>query len=171
MWEDLTAHFPVDVDADSVETASHYYDSRFFNPLITAADREIHLGAVAKNHYFKLVWHDNDWSREEMLWRAIHSRINLVITHRNWRSAIPQTAWDIMAAGGFLLGNYRRDYQRLFPQNMPILYGEEQELLSRAIYYLHHEQEREELAAELSQEIRERHTCKIRLEELLEKIV
>jgi len=170
VWEDLTAHFSVKVGVDSVETASHYYDSRFFNPLITAADREIHLSAVAKNPYFKRVWHDNSWGREELVRRATHSRISLVITHRNWRSAIPQVAWDIMAAGGFLLGNYREDYLRLFPQNTPALYEEESELLSRAIYYLHHDQEREELAVELSREVREKHTCRLRLEELLRKI-
>lgn len=171
VWEDLVAHFAVEVGADSVESASHYYDSRFFNPLITAADREIHLGAVAKNPYFKQVWQDNGWSRKELLRRALHSRISLVIANRNWRSAIVQVAWDIMASGGFIVGNYREDYIRLFPKNTPALYGEERELLSRTIYYLHHEQEREELARELSQEVRTRHTCRQRLEEMVGKIV
>lgn len=174
VWEDLAAHFAGifcrAVGADSVETPTHYYDSCFFNPLITFADREIHLGAVAKNPHFRQVWQDNSWDREEMLRRAVGSRINLVIAHRNWRSAVPQIAWDIMAAGGFLLGSWQEDYLRLFPDHPPILYGEEVDMLGKAIYYLHHEQEREKLAGELAQEVRAKHTCRGRLEELLGKI-
>lgn len=170
VWEELTKYFQPKIREDSVETAYHYYDNRFFNPLITIADREIHLGTIKKNSYFKQVWQNNQWSREELLKRSVCSKINLVIAHRNWRSGIPQTAWNVMAAGGFLLSSMQGDYFRLFQDMMPTVYTEEKDMLSKAVYYLNHDQEREALAKELSQAVRSQHTCGKRLEKLLSLI-
>lgn len=164
---ELAKYFQPEIREDSVETEAHYYDSRFFNPLITIADREIHLGTVQKNSYFKTVWQSNEWSKEELLKKAVCSKINLLIAHRNWSSGIPLTAWNVMAAGGFLLSSMQKDYFRLLPDMLPIIYGEERDMLSKAVYYLNHDKEREDLAKELSQMVRSRHTCRQRLEKLL----
>jgi len=170
VWEDLTACFPPRIAADSIETAAHYYDHHYFNPLITWADRDIHYHALAKNRYFNESIQKNSCSAEDFIKIIRDSKINLVITHRNWRSGIPQISWDIMAVGGFLLSNWQADFLRIFSDHMPVLYENERDMLSKGIYYLHHEDEREELAGELAAEVRERHTCRRRLTELLESL-
>jgi len=170
VWEDLTAHFPPELDADSIEAASHYYDCRYFNPLVTWADRDIHFHTMDKNRYFQKTLQKNGCKRNEAVMLIRSSRINLAIPHRNWQSGIPQLCWDILAAGGFLLCSFRGDFLRLFSDELPVLYENEREMLSRGIYYLHHENEREELAGRLALEVRERHGCRKRLEELMTKL-
>jgi spore maturation protein CgeB len=185
VWEDLTANFVPETGVDSIEAAAHYYDYRYFNDLITYADRDIHLHTMAKNeHFTRVVLYDHceSYTSEEVecrKWRDMHSqlpviaadsRINLVITHRNWKSAVPQISWDIMAAGGFLLSNIQGDFFRLFPDKLPILYEDERDMLSKGIYYLHHDEERESLACELAEEVRAKHTCLHRLKELFSVI-
>jgi len=168
--EDLTAHFPPELDADSIETASHYYDYRYFNPMVTWADRDIHFHTMGKNKYFQKTLQRNGCKQDETIKLVRGSRVNLAIPHRNWQSGIPQLCWDILALGGFLLCGFRGDFPRLFPDVLPALFENEREMLSRGIYYLHHEKEREELAGRLALEVRERHSCRKRLEELLKKL-
>lgn len=186
VWEDLTSNFVPEIGSDSIETAAHYYDYRYFNSLITYADRDIHLNTVAKNEYFKVVdlyhgyrtyqsdkvrCHERADYLTEVPSIVRQSKINLVITHRNWKSGIPQISWDIMAAGGFLLSNVQEDFLRLFPERMPVLYTEERELLSKAIYFLNHEKERCDLAANLSEIVVQKHTLKHRMETILASIL
>lgn len=185
VWEELAAGFPPDIREDSVETAVHYYDYRYFDALVTYADRDVHLGELAANPHFHAVCQYDSlpgYTGENVRCVegferlksapavALSSKINLVIAHRSLHSGIPQIAWDIMASGGFLLGNYQADYYRLFPERSPILYGEERDMLSKAIYWLHHDREREELAAALAEFVRENHTYQKRVAGLLETV-
>lgn len=185
IWEDLEAHLPVQKSGDSVETFAHALDAQYFNPLITCADRDIHFNALANNSYFKrteLYTKSKGYQVEkvtccpavdygrELPEIARRAKINLVITDRNWRSAIPQISWDIMAAGGFLLSNVQEDYFTVFPEKCPVLYLEEREMLSRGIYYLNHAEERREIATELQAEVMDRHTQKKRLRKMLEHL-
>lgn len=182
VWQELIKEFPAVKRADSVETAAHYYDCRYFNGLITQADRDIHLNALAANQYFEsvaLYGAGEGYTAEEVRCFphfdrlrqapliARESKINLVIAHRNLKSGIPQIAWDIMASGGFLLGSFQADYLRLLKGTTPVLYGDEMEMMSRAIYYLHHESERRELAEHLAETVRREHTYRQRLSRLL----
>lgn len=183
VWEELTEKFPMAIGKDSVETPAHYFDHNYFNFLITYADRDVHLNAWAKNPYVKkaCLYQACDSYRSEKV--ECHGRvsyenalplvirkgkINYMVAHRNWKSGIPQIGWDIMAAGGFLLSNYQEDYWRLFPDKKPILYTDEKDMLSKGIYYLHHEGERRELAEALAQEVAEKHTYQHRLAQLLQ---
>ena len=184
VWDELRLHFAPEIGADSIESAAHYYDYQYFNPLITYADREIHLNALAQNKYFRDVVLYQDYPcgaekirvekradyRAELPLIVRRSRINLVVAHRNWKSAIPQISWDIMASGGFLISNAQPDFFRLFPDCAPVLYTEERELLSKAIYYLHHDRERRDLAQELAWEVAHRHTIRQRLEMIFSSI-
>lgn len=181
--EDLYANLLCIKRADSVETLEDYYDSNFFNPIITYADRDIHLNLLAKNEYFKEVelytrsdyrsseikCHkiDNVYNNEHKLWNT--GKINLVITDRNWKTAIPQISWDIMAEGGFLITNYQKDYFQVLKE-VPVMYIDERELLSKSIYYINHPVERNEIVEQIQQEIIEKHTYKQRINEIFEKI-
>ena len=181
--EDLDVHLPVRKNVDSVETLAHALDAQYFNPFITCADRDIHLNALANNSYFKkieLYTKSREYKTEkvkccpaadygnELPQIARRAKINLVITERNWKSAIPQSSWDIMAAGGFLLSNVQEDYFTVFSKRCPVLYLEERELLSRGIYYLNHVEERRKIAEELQAEVLDQHRQRKRIQELLE---
>lgn len=183
IWEDLDAHLQVRKNVDSVETLAHALDAQYFNPLITCADRDIHFNALANNSYFKrteLYTKSKEYRAEkvkccptvdygrELPGIARRAKINLVITDRNWKSAIPQISWDIMGAGGFLLSNVQEDYFTVFSKKCPVLYLEEREMLSRGIYYLNHAEERQKIAIELQAEVMDMHTQKRRLQEMLE---
>lgn len=184
-WEDLRANFPPELASDSVETEVHYYDSRYFNPLITWADRETHLKALAHNRYVNTVELYNSMEvrltinidcrnrtdHEMQLPLAIRrGKINYVVADRNLKSGIPQIAWDIMAAGGFLLTSFQEDYLRLFPQCPPVMYIGEIQLLDKCTYYLCHEEERRELAEKLQELVTNSHTYHCRLKTILESL-
>lgn len=179
LLDELKEKFPPELGNDSVETAAHYYDYRYFNPLITWADRDIHLNTIAKNKYFQTVelyngckaytserikCYDRVDYMSQLPLVVRRSKINFVATHRNLRSGIPQIAWDIMAAGGFLLTNFQEDYLRLFPECPPVMYTDERQMLSKNIYYLHHDSERRELAGMLKELVVNNHTHMHRLE-------
>jgi spore maturation protein CgeB len=185
VWEDLTAYFLPKVGGDSIETAAQYYDHLYFNPLITNSDRDVHLGMVAGiDHFKKTVLYNgcesNKSEKVECRGRADYltevpivarqGKINFVITNRNFRSAVPQIAWDIMAAGGFLVSNFQGDYLELFPERRPVLFENKKDMLSKSIYQLHHETEREALAKELMQTVRENHSIRRRIEKLLKHL-
>lgn len=183
--EDLEKHFIPEIKPDSVETKAHYYDYRYFNELITYADRDIHLNTWAKNehvkkvdlygkgkkyHAEKICCHEQADYLTELSLVTQQAKINFVVTHRNWKSGIPQISWDIMASGGFLLSNVQEDFFRVFLEEIPVLYRNERDMLSKGIYYLHHEEERQELSKRLSQEVCEKHTYQQRIEKILMKI-
>lgn len=183
--EDLEKYFVPKIGADSVETKAHYYDYTYFNSLITYADRDIHLSAWAKNNHIKKVelygrgknyqtekvccYRQADYMTEIPL-IIQQGKINFAVTHRNWKSGIPQISWDIMASGGFLLSNIQEDFFRVFSEELPVLYRNERDMLSKGIYYLHHEEERKKLAERLSQEVCEKHTYQNRIQEILLKM-
>lgn len=95
------------------------------------------------------------------------SGINLNITLRSIRSAIPLRAMDIMGAGGFLLSNYQAEFYDFFVpgEDMEIFYSKE-DMLQKCRYYLSHEAQRRQIAANGLGKVRERHTFEIRLREI-----
>lgn len=181
IWEDLYTNLPMSISSDSVESKENAYNGHVFNELVTQADRDIHFGALAGNDHFK----NSELYTESQTYKASHTKIyrvrnfykefpvlaargkiHLMITDRNWGSGISQTAWDIMAAGGFVVSDYLEDYQRIF-QTIPAIYFDERSMLSKAIYYLHHEEERRDLAKTIQKEIEENHTYVQRLQNIL----
>lgn len=179
VWEDLCTGFPVNLK-DSLETAAHYYNQNYFNPIITYIDREIHFNSLSEQKRFHTIYlySRSGFSSEKITQRNLeeykdklplisrNSTINLVITHRNYRAGVPANAWEIMASKGFLLGNSQADYQILLSPK-PVLYQTDRELLSKAAYYFHHEAERKEITEELYREVSSHHTYEERLKEML----
>lgn len=75
------------------------------------------------------------------------SKINLNISLRSIRSGIPLRALDIMGNEGFLLSNYQQELAQYFvPDEEFVYYEDEQDLMDKAEYYLHHDQQREKIA-------------------------
>ncbi len=97
------------------------------------------------------------------------SRINLNMTIPNIRTGIPLRAWDIMACGGFLLSNYQAEYAMfLEPDKDMVCYYNEEDLIEKAGFYLSHETERERIAQNGYEKVKNSHTFEKRMGEMME---
>jgi spore maturation protein CgeB len=185
--DDLQLAFPPQISGDSIETQAHFYDFNYFNPVITYMQRDVFLQQIefycdeckSINIYNR---YDNPRSDKVTVHKeadyytqvpliARKSRINLVITNRNWKSAIPQISWDIMASGGFLLSDVQNDFYDIFKDTLPIMYDDKYDLLNKSKYYLENTGEREQIAKELSDEVMDRHTYVKRINEMLGQVL
>ena len=96
------------------------------------------------------------------------SKINLNITLRSIRSGIPLRIMDILGAGGFCLTNKQAELERYFRNGVDLVwYEDENDLLSKAEYYLHHEDEREQIARNGHARVRELFAYEKQLNRLL----
>ncbi|MCI8513229.1 MAG: glycosyltransferase [Lachnospiraceae bacterium] len=164
---------------DGVETVSWIFANVFLARKIAATERQ-ELLAAASEHFDTWLYTPGTTS---MLPRVRNrgpvdyyrympfvfacSRINLNITLRSIRSAIPLRAMDIMGAGGFLLSNYQSEFYDFFVpgEDMEIFYSKE-DMLQKCRYYLSHDAERRQIAANGHGKVKEKHTFEIRLKEI-----
>lgn len=97
------------------------------------------------------------------------SKINLNITLREIRTAIPLRCMDIMGAGGFLLSNYQPELAELFENGTEmVMYESHADALDKIEYYLSHEKEREEIAANGKRKIEKNYTYDIAFHKIFE---
>lgn len=99
------------------------------------------------------------------------SKINLNITSRSIESGIPLRVWDIMAVGGFCLTNYQPEIEEYFEIGKDLeVYHNLQELEDKIAYYLKHEDQRIRIAINGYKKVREKHSLKGRIAEVLTHI-
>ena len=99
------------------------------------------------------------------------SKINLNITLRSIRSGIPLRAMDIMGAGGFLLTNYQEDFLRHFEPGRDFVYfTDKSDMLAKIDYYLSHDKERVEIAANGNRKVKEFHNYQRAVKEMMEVV-
>lgn len=176
----LQESVPAAPNKDGVETASYLYAYYFIARKLAALERQDLLSAVSEAFNTRLytpnltpglpavhnmgpVDYYNDMPAV-----FAHSRINLNLSLRSIRSGIPLRAMDIMGAGGFLLSNYQADFYDFFtPGEDLVLFESKEDLLRKCRYYLSHESERCQIAANGLSRIREGHTYEVRLNEIL----
>ena len=91
------------------------------------------------------------------------------MTNRPIRSGLPQRIFDIMGAGGFLLTNYQPELTEYFEIGKEVaVYESQQDLLEKIAYYLEHEDERVEIAANGRRAIEKNHQYAQRLQMMFE---
>ena len=74
-----------------------------------------------------------------------------------------------MGSGGFLLTNYQEEFEEHFTAGEDYdYYGSNEELLEKVEYYLSHEKERAEIAHNGYEKVKQYHTYRKRLEEMME---
>lgn len=96
------------------------------------------------------------------------SKINLNMTLRSIVSGIPLRAMDIMGCGGFLLTNYQADFEEFFEAGVDyVYYTDNYDLMNKVDYYLSHPEEREAIARNGYQKVRDNHTYGHRIREIL----
>ena len=97
------------------------------------------------------------------------SDINLNITLRSIKTGIPLRAMDIMGAGGFLMSNYQADFYRHFvPGEDLVLYESHDDLMDKCNYYLVHDAERRQIAANGYGKVKEFHNFEVRFNEIFD---
>ena len=100
-----------------------------------------------------------------------NSAINLNISLRSIRSGIPLRCFDIMGCGGFLLSNYQGDfYEHFVPGEDLVLFESQEDFLNKCDYYLKHDNERRQIAANGYGKVKEFHTYEVRLKEIFEVV-
>jgi spore maturation protein CgeB len=86
------------------------------------------------------------------------SRINVNITALQLEYSVNNRIFDVAATGGFLLTDHREDLQQVFPDFARMTYHSGEELDAKIAYFLSHESERSELAAQLQRAVLTGHT-------------
>lgn len=97
-----------------------------------------------------------------------YSKINLNITSKAIREGLPLRVFDVLGSGGFLLTNYQTELTSYFTPGTDLeCYGNEDELLTKAEYYLTHEKDRLEIAHNGYETVKKYHNYPKRLLDML----
>lgn len=97
------------------------------------------------------------------------SKINLNITLKCLQSGIPLRALDIMGCGGFLLSNYQPELNEYFENGKEFVsYGSVDEAVELAAYYLNHDTERNSIAKNGCEKVKNEFSYKKQLGKILE---
>lgn len=179
--EALQKSVPVEPNKDGVETVSYLYAYYFIARKLAELERKDLLNAVSE-HFDTRIYTQNPTPGlpkakncgpidyyNHMPFIFSQSKINLNITLRSIRSGIPLRAMDIMGCGGFLLSNYQADFYDFFvPGEDLVLFESRDDLLDKCTYYLSHENERRQIAANGLGRIQAGHTYEIRLRQMFD---
>lgn len=100
-----------------------------------------------------------------------HSKINLNLTIPNIENGIPLRVFDILAAGGFLLTDYRTEICTQFENGKDlVVFDGIEDLEYKAAYYLTHPEERMQIAKNGQRKVQHLHQYSQRLEKILHTI-
>lgn len=177
---DLMRVLPMQPDPTSVESVEYLYAQYVLNRQITSTERSELLTAIGNQHSYDLYTPDESlnlpgcinhgpvdyYDMAPYVFKT--ARINLNISLRSIKSGVPLRAFDIMGSGGFLLTNYQADFADCYVADEDFVYYESKnDLLDKINYYLNHEDERTEIAANGFQKTAAHHTYHHRIEEIL----
>lgn len=165
---------------DGTETMEWQYSRYTLARHLTAIERQEILEMLSEKYKVVLYTHQESPSlpkvinrgkagfRQEACYIYRSSKINLNITLRSIISGIPLRAFDIMGSGGFLLTNYQDDFMDFFiPGEDFVYYSSYEDLMEKVEYYLTHEAERKEIAQNGYEKVKQSHTYKERIDEII----
>ena len=99
------------------------------------------------------------------------SKINLNISIRSIQTGLSQRVWDVLGSEGFLLCNYQMEIPEYLEIGKDLdCFESPLELKEKVAYYLSHEEERMEIARHGYETVKNKHTCRHQVAEIL-KIV
>ncbi|WP_165174664.1 glycosyltransferase [Desulfovibrio sp. ZJ369] len=97
-----------------------------------------------------------------------HSSINFNCTSKQMKGAVNQRVFDVPAAGGFVLTDWRPQMEQLFAPDEMACYHDPEEIPDLTRHYLAHPQERRRLSEAARKRVLACHTWEHRLQEMLE---
>jgi spore maturation protein CgeB len=178
---ELQKSVPLEPNKDGVETIQYLYSEYFLSRKMACMERHELLGKLSEQFNVNLFTHNPTPELPKITNKgAIDyyidmpsvfgcSKINLNITLRSIKSGIPLRCMDIMGAGGFLLSNFQEDFYDFFvPGEDCVLYDSQEDCVEKCRYYLEHDSEREQIAANGLGKVTEAHTYEIRLKEMFD---
>lgn len=99
------------------------------------------------------------------------SEINLNISKVQLKTTLGMRVFDCLACGGFLLSDWRQDFEKLFAPGVEVaIFKDKKELLEAATYFLRNPKLRLEMAVAGQNRVLSDHTYKKRMEEMLSMI-
>lgn len=151
---------PVTEHGDGFETIPWVFANYFLARKVTAMERQEILERLSQKHEVKLFTPEEtphltkvkNMGKIDYYTRAPYAmkcaKINLNISLRSIHTGIPLRALDILGCGGFLISNFQSDFLEYFESGKDFVYYENMEDLERLVaYYLEHEEERCQIAA------------------------
>lgn len=174
--------YPTDPNPQTIMTPRQIYSQYVLCRQVTSIERKEILELIGQinevgNYRFDLFTHDEKvcfegWENKgevdyylKMPWVFAASKINLNITLKSIRTGIPLRAFDIMAAGGFLLTNYQAEFTEYFvPDEDFVFYENYEDLIKKVKYYLEHDDERMHIALNGMHKVRNNHNYDCRLD-------
>lgn len=162
-----------------LRTDKYFMAESVINPWITCIERMGLLETAAKNFGLDLFSKERDFILpnlnnrgpvsycDEMPKVFRQSRINLNISRRGMRSAVPLRCFDVMGSGGFLLSNFQSGFLDMFvPDQDFVFYDSKEDFVQKIGYYLAHEDERAAIAKNGHDKVAAKHTYRHRVREM-----
>ncbi len=169
---------------DGVETSQYIFANYFIARKLAQTERKQLLSLISAYHDTTLYTHNptpelpnvrnmgavDYYDNMPYIFKCCN--VNLNITLRSIQSGIPLRAMDIMGSGGFLLTNYQSDFiQHFTPGEDFVYYDSQDNALQLCDYYLSHDKERCQIAANGYGKIKESHTYPKRINEILNIVI
>ena len=178
--QDLQKSVPYEPMSDGTENDAYVYANYFLCRKITNNERLTLLKAVSEKFQLKLYTHQpsKELPRAEFMGTIDYyntmplvfqnSSINLNITLKSIQTGIPLRCMDIMGSGGFLLTNFQSDFLDDFVPGKDFVYYENPyDFIEKISYYLSHEHERLQIAANGMGKMQDAHTFVHRVHSIL----
>lgn len=148
---------------------TNYERTRLLNLLSTIPDTKINLFSPHNLPNSSVIQKNPIDYMTELPYVFKTTKINLNISLKCIQSGIPLRALDIMGSGGFLLTNYQAEMQEYFhPGTDYVSYGSLDEAKALAEYYLQHEEERNTIAINGYEKIKEYFSYEKQLEQIFD---
>lgn len=161
--------FNLKYEAYCILRATEIYRDRVVNKLSKEFDFKIFGDEewlkLYPDHYYGKV----DYYKElPKLYKKAKIIIN--VTSFQMVSAVNQRVFDVFSSGGFLISDYREDYDLLFGKGVIPVYKNPDDLTEIVKKYLADEEERKSISESVKQILKKKHNYRLRLIELFEKV-
>ena len=171
---------PIVSNGDGLETAEWAFANYYLARKVTAMERQEVLENLSKHYDVALYTPEptpllpkvRNLGQVDYYTEAPYAmkmaKINLNVTLRSIGSGIPLRAMDIMGCGAFLMTNYQSDFLEYFTPDEDYVYYEDiADLIEKTGYYLSHEEERIRIAKNGYHKVKEAHTYRKRVDQML----
>ncbi|MCR4806604.1 MAG: DUF3880 domain-containing protein [Lachnospiraceae bacterium] len=166
IMDDMSRDLPMQPGEGSVASREYLFSEYCINREITARERMDYISAIGKifskdgrpgldlytgNKDLKIDGVYNHGPIDHYATAPYvydKAKININITLRSIHSGIPLRAFEILGSGGFLLSNYQGDFADCYVDGEDyVSFSGMEDMLLKIEYYLSHENERKEIAA------------------------
>ena len=189
IMDDMSKDIPMKSNSDSVADRAYLFAEYCMNREITARERNEYLNGICqkfcvdKKPVVDIYTKNDSFNIEGLVNHGFidpytaapfvydRAKININLTLRSIHTGIPLRAFEILGSGGFLLSNYQADFADCYVDGVDyVSYSSKDDMLDKIAYYLSHENERREIAANGLRRTKEENTYVHRLGEMINEV-